>query len=146
MTCILSIQSFLQWCSADRNNVYLSQIPAPLELVPASHLSRVSPEATSEFAARLLLMNIKWVKNLPAFVGLPYRDQMILLQEAWRELFVLGAAQFQMHLDAGVLLGAASGKSSLHTGLKYSGYLYKPYVAKVSEEDQHFDIYLIYTS
>ncbi|XP_045197632.2 nuclear receptor subfamily 2 group E member 1-like [Mercenaria mercenaria] len=66
-----------------------------------------NPEAVCEAAARLLFMSIKWTKNVPAFLGLPYRDQVTLLEESWRELFVLGAAQFQMPIDASTLLSAA---------------------------------------
>ncbi|CAG5127297.1 unnamed protein product [Candidula unifasciata] len=66
-----------------------------------------SVETICEAAARLLFMSVKWVKTLPAFVALPYRDQVLLLEECWRELFVLGAAQFQMPLDARPLLSAA---------------------------------------
>ena len=66
-----------------------------------------NPEAVCEAAARLLFMSIKWTKNVPAFLSLPYRDQVTLLEESWRELFVLGAAQFQMPLDVAVLLTAA---------------------------------------
>ena len=84
----------------------LSPIPFqyPHELVQ-SYFS--NPEAVCEAAARLLFMSIKWTKNVPAFLSLPYRDQVTLLEESWRELFVLGAAQFQMPLDAAVLLAAA---------------------------------------
>ncbi|KAL8566972.1 hypothetical protein ACOMHN_059772 [Nucella lapillus] len=66
-----------------------------------------NPEAICEAAARLLFMAVKWAKTVPAFVALPFRDQVLLLEESWRELFVLGAAQFQIPIDAGPLLGAA---------------------------------------
>lgn len=52
-------------------------------------------------------MSVKWAKNVPAFLSLPFRDQVLLLEEGWRELFVLGAAQFQMPIEAGPLLSAA---------------------------------------
>lgn len=66
-----------------------------------------SPDAICEVAARLLFMSVKWTKSVPAFVGLPYRDQVLLLEEGWRELFVLGAAQFQLPLEPGALLASA---------------------------------------
>ena len=66
-----------------------------------------NPEAICEAAARLLFMSVKWAKNVPAFLSLPFRDQVVLLEEGWRELFVLGAAQFQMPIEAGPLLAAA---------------------------------------
>ncbi|CAH1799805.1 unnamed protein product [Owenia fusiformis] len=66
-----------------------------------------NPEAICEAAARLLFMSVRWIKNVPAFLSLPFRDQIVLLEEGWRELFVLGAAQFQMPIEAGPLLAAA---------------------------------------
>ncbi|KAL3882553.1 hypothetical protein ACJMK2_028888 [Sinanodonta woodiana] len=66
-----------------------------------------NPEAVCEAAARLLFMGVKWTKNVPAFLSLSFRDQVILLEEGWRELFVLGAAQFQMLIDPSPLLEAA---------------------------------------
>lgn len=66
-----------------------------------------NPETLCEAAARLLFMSVKWAKSVPAFLSLPFRDQVLLLEEGWRELFVLGAAQFQMPIDAGPLLAAA---------------------------------------
>jgi len=65
-------------------------------------------ELVCEAAARLLFMSVKWVKNLPAFVVLPFDDQALLIEEAWTELFVLGAAQFQLPLDAEALAGHAA--------------------------------------
>lgn len=62
------------------------------------------PEAVCESAARLLFMNVKWMKSIPIFLSLPYQDQLTLLDEGWRELFVLGACQFQIPIDATSLL------------------------------------------
>ena len=78
-----------------------------------SYLS--SPEALCEAAARLLFMNVRWMKSIPAFLSLPYQDQLILLEEGWRELFVLGACQFQMPLESASLLA--------HAGETFSHYL-----------------------
>ncbi|XP_025098972.1 nuclear receptor subfamily 2 group E member 1-like isoform X2 [Pomacea canaliculata] len=74
-----------------------------------------NPEAICEAAARLLFMSVKWAKTVPAFVALPFADQVVLLEESWRELFVLGAAQFQIPIDAGPLL-AAAGLSTEQSG------------------------------
>ena len=74
-----------------------------------------SPETICEAAARLLFMSVKWAKNVPAFLSLPFRDQALLLEEGWRELFVLGAAQFQMPIEAGPLLSAAGKFQALQT-------------------------------
>ena len=65
-----------------------------------------SPETICESAARLLFMNVRWAKSVPAFTTLPSRDQIVLLEESWRELFVLGAAQFTLPIEAGTLMAA----------------------------------------
>lgn len=65
-----------------------------------------APESICETAARLLFMNVRWAKSVPAFTSLPSRDQVILLEESWRELFVLGAAQFSLPIEAGTLMTA----------------------------------------
>lgn len=45
-------------------------------------------------------MAVKWAKNLPSFASLAFRDQVILLEESWAELFLLNAIQWCMPLDA----------------------------------------------
>ncbi|NXP68052.1 NR2E3 protein, partial [Chloropsis cyanopogon] len=72
-----------------------------------------SPENIYETSARLLFMAVKWAKNLPVFSNLPFRDQVILLEEAWSELFLLCAIQWSMPLESCPLLAVpepASGK------------------------------------
>nr|XP_033775420.1 photoreceptor-specific nuclear receptor [Geotrypetes seraphini] len=59
-----------------------------------------SPESVYETSARLLFMAVKWSKNLPVFSNLPFRDQVILLEEAWSELFLLCAIQWSMPLES----------------------------------------------
>uniref|UniRef100_A0A671VLB1 Photoreceptor-specific nuclear receptor n=1 Tax=Sparus aurata TaxID=8175 RepID=A0A671VLB1_SPAAU len=63
-----------------------------------------SSENVYETSARLLFMSVKWTKNLPVFSNLPFRDQVILLEEAWSELFLLCAIQWSLPLDSCPLL------------------------------------------
>uniref|UniRef100_A0A3Q1J9V1 Photoreceptor-specific nuclear receptor n=1 Tax=Anabas testudineus TaxID=64144 RepID=A0A3Q1J9V1_ANATE len=63
-----------------------------------------SSENVYETSARLLFMSVKWAKNLPVFSNLPFRDQVILLEEAWSELFLLCAIQWSLPLDSCPLL------------------------------------------
>jgi len=56
---------------------------------------------TYETAAKLLFMSIKWARNIPSFLSLPFRDQAILLEETWSELFILSAAQWSLPLETG---------------------------------------------
>ncbi|KAG2467644.1 NR2E1 protein, partial [Polypterus senegalus] len=78
------------------------------------YLYEVATESVCESAARLLFMSIKWAKSVPAFSTLPLQDQLILLEDAWRELFVLGIAQWAIPVDSSTLL-AVSGLNSENT-------------------------------
>ncbi|XP_028412037.1 photoreceptor-specific nuclear receptor-like [Dendronephthya gigantea] len=64
-------------------------------------------ENTCEAAARLLFMSVRWARNIPSFVNLPFRDQVILLEEGWRELFILGAIQTNLSIEVAPLLATA---------------------------------------
>lgn len=79
-----------------------SKIPSPPPIIP-SLLTPSDPEAMCESAARLLFMNVKWAKNIPAFTSLSLSDRLILLEESWRDLFIIGSAQFLYPLDLKVL-------------------------------------------
>lgn len=68
-------------------------------------------ESVCETAARILFMTIKWTKSIPAFVGLPNRDQLVLIEESWRDLFILSLAQFRLPIQPHVLI-TASGVTS----------------------------------
>ncbi|XP_076090891.1 nuclear receptor subfamily 2 group E member 1-like [Mytilus galloprovincialis] len=57
-----------------------------------------------ETAARLLFMCVKWARSIPSFLQLPFRDQAILLEESWCELFILSAAQWSLPIDIGTLM------------------------------------------
>ncbi|XP_068232413.1 nuclear receptor subfamily 2 group E member 1-like [Palaemon carinicauda] len=68
-------------------------------------------DSVCETAARLLFMNVRWAKHLPAYAALPYRDQLTLLEWGWKELFVLSAAQFLLPVEVASSL-ASCGLSS----------------------------------
>ncbi|XP_067125859.1 nuclear receptor subfamily 2 group E member 1-like isoform X1 [Centruroides vittatus] len=56
-------------------------------------------ETVQEVTARLLFMVIRWVKCLPTFQTLSKSDQVILLEESWKDLFLLNMAQWSVTLD-----------------------------------------------
>ncbi|XP_040018081.2 photoreceptor-specific nuclear receptor [Gasterosteus aculeatus] len=64
----------------------------------------VCPESTYETSARLLFVAVKWAKNLPVFAHLPFRDQVILLEEAWSEMFLLCTIQWSLSMERCPLL------------------------------------------
>ncbi|KAH3792820.1 hypothetical protein DPMN_146319 [Dreissena polymorpha] len=70
------------------------------------HAQRAPVEQTYEAAAKLLFMSVKWARNIPSFLSLPFRDQAILLEESWSELFILSAAQWALPLDIVELMGS----------------------------------------
>ncbi|KPJ00588.1 Nuclear receptor subfamily 2 group E member 1 [Papilio xuthus] len=76
--------------------------PAPPPIT-ISLLSPAQPEAMCEAAARLLFMNVKWAKNVPAFTSLSLSDRLLLLEETWRDLFVIGTSQFLYPIDLKIL-------------------------------------------
>nr|CAD7461501.1 unnamed protein product [Timema tahoe] len=78
----------------------------PLGFPLPTPFSLHTTEAVCESAARLLFMNVKWAKNVPAFTNLHFKDQLMLLESSWRELFVLGAAQFLLPMELGPLIAS----------------------------------------
>ncbi|XP_074532987.1 photoreceptor-specific nuclear receptor [Halichoeres trimaculatus] len=78
------------------NDSERDQTPSDCHMSP--YTSRCS-ETAYETSAQLLFMSVKWAKNLPAFAHLPFRDQVILLEEAWSEMFLLCAIQWSLPLD-----------------------------------------------
>ncbi|KAF9791487.1 hypothetical protein SFRURICE_010961 [Spodoptera frugiperda] len=62
------------------------------------------PSTICESAARLLFMNVKWSRNIPAFVNLSMEDRLALLENSWKNLFILGAAQFLHPMDLNMLV------------------------------------------
>ena len=79
-------------------------VPSPLVCVPQPKYPHevpkppapIGPEMVCETAAQILFCNINWAKIVPGFNTLPFRDQTVLLKEAWRELFILSAAEWKI--------------------------------------------------
>lgn len=51
-----------------------------------------------------MILNIKWLKNLPHFNNLEHFEQLHLLKSSWRELFLLSAIQYDFPGDLNELL------------------------------------------
>ena len=92
--------------------------PPPQEAAQAPPSMKQVTDGISELAARILFMNVKWTQNIPAFTSLPYRDQMLLLEESWRELFVLNSAQFALPVELAAQTLASAENESLLSELK----------------------------
>ncbi|KAF8571549.1 hypothetical protein P879_01183 [Paragonimus westermani] len=49
-------------------------------------------DCDKDFAIRILLTVVEWAKNISLFSDLPLQDQLLLLRNAWPELFILNMA------------------------------------------------------
>ncbi|KAL3870771.1 hypothetical protein ACJMK2_038814, partial [Sinanodonta woodiana] len=56
-------------------------------------------ELVYEKAASLILKSVKWVKGVTSFLQLPHRDQAILLEVSWCDLFIITASQYSFSID-----------------------------------------------
>ncbi|XP_031786355.1 photoreceptor-specific nuclear receptor isoform X2 [Nasonia vitripennis] len=72
----------------------------------AANFSLLPAENVYEFAAKLLFLAVKWPRSISSFLQLSYRDQAILLEESWCELFVLTAAQWNFPVEESQLIPA----------------------------------------
>ena len=55
---------------------------------------------------QLLYSSVSWARSIPMFMDLPFRDQAILLEEAWSELFLLNAVHYYLPVDMSTLSSA----------------------------------------
>ncbi|KAG8177393.1 hypothetical protein JTE90_016736 [Oedothorax gibbosus] len=60
-------------------------------------------DTVHESAAKLLFFAIRWMRGIPSLLQMGFRDQAILLEEAWCDVFVLSAAQWGFPLHEGFL-------------------------------------------
>ncbi|XP_035210362.1 nuclear receptor subfamily 2 group E member 1-like [Stegodyphus dumicola] len=93
----------------------IAKYPPSTMVFPSSLLN---PEIICESAARVLFHNVQWARSVPAFVNLPFRDQLLLLEEGWRDLFILSFSQYNLPVEAGPLLAAAGINSESESSQK----------------------------
>ncbi|KFU99825.1 Nuclear receptor subfamily 0 group B member 2, partial [Tauraco erythrolophus] len=58
-----------------------------------------TPEDTCRRASEVLVKTLTFIRNLPSFYHLPWEDQVVLVQQNWAPLFVLGMAQEGVDFD-----------------------------------------------
>ncbi|XP_066153042.1 protein dissatisfaction [Euwallacea fornicatus] len=83
-----------------------TSLPPPLPLTPTW-------EMLQETTARLLFMAVRWVRCLAPFQTLSKNDQLLLLQESWKELFLLHLAQWSVPWDLSAVLGCSQARERL---------------------------------
>lgn len=72
-------------------------------------LSFHTSEPLHDMASRLLTSSLRFGRRLPCFRRLPFRDQVILLEEAWREMLLLDSVFWGSSLSPGASSEAESG-------------------------------------
>ncbi|XP_055711747.1 protein dissatisfaction isoform X2 [Phlebotomus papatasi] len=101
-------QEFIQY--QVHNTIMFPPPPPPLSAGSTSSCGGTmdirlpSWEILQETTARLLFMAVRWVRCLVPFQTLSKGDQQLLLQESWKELFLLNLAQWGVPFDLGALL------------------------------------------
>lgn len=86
----------------------LNATPPPYMPLPACPPTPplVAAKQIRESAAQTLFQNVEWLRTCRAFFQLPLSDQLILVEDSWRELFVLAAAQYLVPINFSQLLYA----------------------------------------
>ncbi|XP_055638609.1 protein dissatisfaction isoform X2 [Toxorhynchites rutilus septentrionalis] len=106
----LAFQNFTSPEGGGQGPVPPPQPPPPLiphsETLPPDSPGLRLPtwEVLQETTARLLFMSVRWVRCLIPFQTLSKTDQHLLLQESWKELFLLNFAQWSVPWDLSALL------------------------------------------
>ncbi|KAK2145159.1 hypothetical protein LSH36_698g00019 [Paralvinella palmiformis] len=67
----------------------------------------VTGESLQEISARLLFSIVNWIRHISGFLALPNLDQVLLLEEAWRDLFLLSLAQWDIPLELHTIMECA---------------------------------------
>ncbi len=86
--------------SAITNAGYCNEQSVQAELCPPTSFSLY------DSSIQLIYMSVSWARNIPMFMDLPFRDQAILLEEAWSELFILNAVHYYLPVDLTTLFSA----------------------------------------
>lgn len=85
---------------------YLQNAFAPAAAAPMTTHPLIAEVSIREAAAQLLFMNVNFLKNFTPFTQLPLSDQLLLIEESWREFFILGVAEHLVPINFPQLLFA----------------------------------------
>lgn len=94
-------------CVVSKPEVKCCSISELLKAVEPVHFHSV--ENIYDAAMRLMTSSIRFARNLACFTRIPFRDQIILLEESWKKLFLLDAAYWALPLEIASLLNVATG-------------------------------------
>lgn len=75
---LLAAETCMEGCQVPANDFDLGLEFKPIRFQSDFSVSMYysNPEAVCEAAAKLLFMSVKWARNIPSFMSLPFRDQV----------------------------------------------------------------------
>lgn len=79
---LLAAETCMEGCQLPENDIDLGLDFKPMRFQSDLSISMYysHPEAVCEAAAKLLFMSVKWARNIPSFMSLPFRDQVSAAQ------------------------------------------------------------------
>lgn len=91
------------------HNIY-GQSATFINMLPSRALPPTPPllgvEHIKETAAEHLFKSVNWIKNFDNFTKLPMSDQLILIEDSWKDLFIVAMAQHLFNVNFSQLLYA----------------------------------------
>ncbi|OQV13405.1 Nuclear receptor subfamily 2 group E member 1 [Hypsibius exemplaris] len=117
----------------------IPKYPFSMMSSPATSPMPTSLDVLRETAGLIVMMNLQWIRNLPAFMTLPSEDQLIMIERSWKELLVLSIPQYFTHSDMGNLATAVhlNRKTDYEYRLNASDQKVDPVDTKQLIEDAH---------
>ncbi|KAK0178846.1 hypothetical protein PV327_007694 [Microctonus hyperodae] len=93
---------------------YQGSTKVPIHTMPALQLSpTLNGDSMCEQAARIIFLNVRWVRELSSDTNLCQEDQITLLEASWRDLFILSVAQLVPTMDPTPLIPPGPQNSQL---------------------------------
>ncbi|XP_045110652.1 protein dissatisfaction-like [Portunus trituberculatus] len=91
----------------------MAEVPMSFPQAPSLLPFAPSWDIFQETTARLLFMMVRWIRSLAPFQTLSRTDQCVLVEESWKELFLVHLAQWYLPLDLSGLLQSPAAHSRL---------------------------------
>lgn len=99
----LSLQRVPHPSVYSQNSPFINLLPSRV-LPPTPPL--IGVEHIKETAAEHLFKSVNWIKNFEKFTKLPMSDQLILIEDSWKDLFIVAMAQHLYNVNFSQLLYA----------------------------------------
>ena len=98
-------------CYATTNHENRSAVSGEMSL-------RSKADSIQNMAEQRLSSSVQFAKNIPSFKSLAFRDQIILLEESWKDFFILDAAFWSFPLDISCIVPPGDANTSVVADLR----------------------------